>query len=126
MPTTLFLVENATVPEDPRVWAECTTMRDQGWNVVVICPRGSGARAAVEVIDEIQIFRFDGPNGRAWCARVRHRVRRQPAKDPLDRAFSFAAAAGRCRPRGKPSGLPAPRRPRAPKQGAAPSSTITI
>lgn len=62
MPTTLFLVENATVPEDPRVWAECTTMRDQGWNVVVICPRGSGARAAVEVIDEIQIFRFDGPN----------------------------------------------------------------
>ena len=37
----LILVENLSVPFDRRVWQECTTLRDAGWTVHVICPRGS-------------------------------------------------------------------------------------
>ena len=37
----LILVENLSVPFDRRVWQECTTLRDAGWTVDVICPRGS-------------------------------------------------------------------------------------
>jgi glycosyltransferase involved in cell wall biosynthesis len=62
VPTTLLVVENATVPEDPRVWAECKTLRDQGWDVVVVCPRGPRGAAAAEVIEDVRIFRFDGPD----------------------------------------------------------------
>ena len=80
MPTTLLLVENATVPEDPRVWAECRTLRDRGWNVAVICPRGPRGGAASEVIDDVRIFRFNGPNeasgARAYIAEYVGNLRR--------------------------------------------------
>lgn len=42
----LILVENLSVPFDRRVWQECTTLRDAGWEVHVICPRGrNGTRS---------------------------------------------------------------------------------
>ena len=79
MPTTLLLVENA-LPEDPRVWAECRTLRDRGWNVAVICPRGPRGGAASEVIDDVRIFRFNGPNeaggARAYIAEYVGNLRR--------------------------------------------------
>ena len=37
----LILVENLSVPFDRRVWQECTTLRDAGWQVEVICPQGT-------------------------------------------------------------------------------------
>ncbi len=36
----LFLVENLSVPMDRRVWQECLAVRDAGFEVDVICPRG--------------------------------------------------------------------------------------
>ncbi|MFF3141035.1 glycosyltransferase WbuB, partial [Streptomyces sp. NPDC057927] len=33
----LILVENLSVPFDRRVWQECRTLRDAGWEVDVIC-----------------------------------------------------------------------------------------
>ncbi|MEU9835237.1 glycosyltransferase family 4 protein [Streptosporangium sp. NPDC048047] len=37
----LILVENLSVPFDRRVWQESTALRDAGWEVHVICPRGT-------------------------------------------------------------------------------------
>ena len=37
----LFLVENASVPTDTRVWSECLALRDAGFDVVVISPQGT-------------------------------------------------------------------------------------
>jgi len=61
---TLFLVENNSVPGDTRVWLECCTLRDAGWDVVVVCPRGSDRDNESEVtIDGIEIHRFDPVEG---------------------------------------------------------------
>jgi glycosyltransferase involved in cell wall biosynthesis len=38
----LILVENLSVPFDRRVWQECLTLADAGFEVSVICPQGSG------------------------------------------------------------------------------------
>ena len=62
MPTTLLLVENASVPRDPRVWAESQALRDGGWDVVVVCPQGEG-EAGVETRDGIELRRFRPPRG---------------------------------------------------------------
>ena len=62
MPATLFLVENASVPEEPRVWAECRTLRDNGWEATVVCPRGPRGGESVEVVDGVRILRFDSPH----------------------------------------------------------------
>ena len=59
MPAVLFLVENASVPTDPRVWPECTTLRDAGWDVVAVSPRGAVTDTAPhEVVDGVDIHRF--------------------------------------------------------------------
>jgi len=59
VPSTLLLVENASVPTDPRVWPECTTLRDAGWSVSVICPQGPGRDIEPEVeVEGIRIRRF--------------------------------------------------------------------
>ena len=42
----LIVVENNYVPLDVRVWYEATTLRDDGWQVVVICPAPSEQSAA--------------------------------------------------------------------------------
>lgn len=55
----LILVENLSVPFDRRVWQECTTLRDAGWTVHVICPRGSKRDTEPEaVIDGVRIHRY--------------------------------------------------------------------
>lgn len=38
----VIVVENASIPQDVRVWYEATTLRDAGWRTVVICPAGPG------------------------------------------------------------------------------------
>ncbi|HEU5469753.1 MAG TPA: glycosyltransferase family 4 protein [Actinophytocola sp.] len=55
----LILVENLSVPFDRRVWQECTTLRDAGWQVHVICPQGTKRDTEAEVeIDGVRIHRY--------------------------------------------------------------------
>ncbi|AZM87492.1 glycosyltransferase family 4 protein [Streptomyces sp. W1SF4] len=55
----LVLVENLSVPFDRRVWQECTTLRDAGWTVDVICPRGTKRDTEPEAeIDGVRIHRY--------------------------------------------------------------------
>jgi glycosyltransferase involved in cell wall biosynthesis len=55
----LILVENLSVPFDRRVWQECTTLRDAGWEVHVICPQGTKRDLEREVeIDGVRIYRY--------------------------------------------------------------------
>jgi glycosyltransferase involved in cell wall biosynthesis len=57
----LIIVENLPVPFDRRVWSEACTLRDAGYDVSVICPKGKGAKAAFEILDGIHIFRHPLP-----------------------------------------------------------------
>ncbi len=60
MGSALFLVENNSVPADPRVWAECTSLTRAGWDVTVICPMGRDRdRDAFVQVEGVQIHRFD-------------------------------------------------------------------
>ncbi len=56
-PHVLILVENLPVPFDRRVWQEARTLREAGYAVSVICPKGKGQTASREVIDGIAIWR---------------------------------------------------------------------
>jgi glycosyltransferase involved in cell wall biosynthesis len=56
----LILVENFSVPGDPRVWDESRTLQRAGSEVVVICPVGAGdASTTFEERDGIEIHRFE-------------------------------------------------------------------
>ena len=53
-----IIVENLPVPLDGRVWREANALRDAGYLVSVICPRGAGSFAAgYEFLDGIAIYR---------------------------------------------------------------------
>ncbi|MBK1784118.1 glycosyltransferase family 4 protein [Prauserella cavernicola] len=55
----LILVENLSVPFDRRVWQECTTLRDAGWEVHVICPQGMKRDTEREtVVDDVHVHRY--------------------------------------------------------------------
>ena len=55
----LILVENLSVPLDRRVWQECESLRDAGYEVYVICPQGSTLDVKpVEVMDGVRIHRY--------------------------------------------------------------------
>ncbi|MEV8637380.1 glycosyltransferase family 4 protein [Streptosporangium sp. NPDC051023] len=55
----LILVENLSVPFDRRVWQESTTLRDAGWDVHVICPRGTKRDTEPYVeIEGVKIHRY--------------------------------------------------------------------
>ncbi|NHI04668.1 glycosyl transferase C group 1 [Streptomyces sp. KO7888] len=80
----LILVENLSVPFDRRVWQECTTLRDAGWEVHVICPRGTRRDTEAETeIDGVRIHRYPlraatgGPAGylREYGAALWHTAR---------------------------------------------------
>lgn len=56
----LIVVENSSVPSDPRVWAEACTLHASGWSVEVVCPRGRERDSERStVIDDVRISRFD-------------------------------------------------------------------
>src|SRR6185436_4583998 len=57
----LMLVENLPSPFDRRVWQEATTLRAAGCGVSIICPTGPGCRRKFELIDGIEIHRYDLP-----------------------------------------------------------------
>ncbi|MFH8727410.1 glycosyltransferase family 4 protein [Streptomyces termitum] len=89
----LILVENLSVPFDRRVWQECATLRDAGWEVHVVCPRGGKRDTEAEaVIDGIRIHRYPlraatgGPAGylREYGAALWHTARLARKVGPVD------------------------------------------
>ncbi|HTT22800.1 MAG TPA: glycosyltransferase family 4 protein [Candidatus Sulfotelmatobacter sp.] len=53
-----IIVENLPVPVDRRVWCEARTLRDAGYVVSVICPKGKKAfTAGYEILDGIHVYR---------------------------------------------------------------------
>lgn len=55
----LFLVENLSVPADPRVWREAQTLRQHGYQVSIICPRGETRDTEAYVcLNGIHIYRY--------------------------------------------------------------------
>jgi len=68
----LIIVENLPVPFDTRVWKEASSLRENGYEVTVLCPRGKGYERNHEVIDGVHIYRHPLPNegnsalGYAW------------------------------------------------------------
>lgn len=89
----LILVENLSVPFDRRVWQECTTLRDAGWVVHVICPQGGKRDTEREIeIDGIHIHRYPlraatgGPLGfvQEYSAALLHTCRLALRVGPVD------------------------------------------
>ena len=53
-----IVVENLPVPLDRRVWREACALRDAGYRVSVVCPKGTGSsRTSYENLDGIEIHR---------------------------------------------------------------------
>ncbi len=54
----LIIVENDSVPQDPRVWQQAKTLRDNGWHVDVLCMKGDNVdQSGFEIVDGIEITR---------------------------------------------------------------------
>jgi len=56
-----MIVENLPVPFDRRVWQEATTLRQAGYGVSVICPKGKGFESSYECLQDIHIYRHPLP-----------------------------------------------------------------
>jgi len=56
-PGVCIIVENLPVPIDRRVWQEARTLRDAGYRVSIICPKGSGFQKSRETLEGIEIYR---------------------------------------------------------------------
>ncbi len=55
----LMLVENLSVPADPRIWREACTLRQDGWQVCIISPKGETRdRESYVCIEDIHIYRY--------------------------------------------------------------------
>src|SRR5579885_950013 len=55
----LMVVENLSVPSDPRVWREAQTLRQLGFRVCIISPKGETRdKSAYDCIDGIHIYRY--------------------------------------------------------------------
>ncbi len=57
----LIIVENMSVPFDPRVWKEASSLQGNGYEVTVLCPRTKGQEQGYEVIDGVHIYRHRLP-----------------------------------------------------------------
>jgi glycosyltransferase involved in cell wall biosynthesis len=57
----LIIVENLPVPFDRRVWQEANTLKENGANVSIICPKMKGYNKSYETINDIEIYRHPLP-----------------------------------------------------------------
>jgi glycosyltransferase involved in cell wall biosynthesis len=57
----LIIVENLPVPFDTRVWKEASSLRENGYELTVLCPRGKGYERNHEVIEGVHIYRHPLP-----------------------------------------------------------------
>lgn len=53
----LIIVENMAVPPDFRVWKEARSLRDAGYEVMALCPKGMGYEKSYEYFEGIHIYR---------------------------------------------------------------------
>ncbi|MGO9148651.1 MAG: glycosyltransferase family 4 protein [Acidimicrobiales bacterium] len=53
----LIVVQNLPVPFDRRVWLECQALRGDGYEVSVVCPKGSGD-PSMEVLDGVTLYKY--------------------------------------------------------------------
>ena len=56
-PRVLIIVQNLAVPFDRRVWLECQSLRDTGYDVTVVCPAGQDS-VPHRVLDDIEIYTY--------------------------------------------------------------------
>lgn len=57
----LVIVENLPVPFDTRVWKEAIALREAGYSVTVLCPKGKSFRKTYELLEGIHIYRHPMP-----------------------------------------------------------------
>ncbi len=57
----LIIVENLPLPFDRRVWQEALALRDNGYEVSIICPKGRGHLSSYEFLEDIHIHRHPLP-----------------------------------------------------------------
>lgn len=57
----LIIVENLPVPFDSRVWKEALSLKKEGYEVTVLCPRGKGYTQGHEILDGIRVYRHPIP-----------------------------------------------------------------
>jgi len=60
----LIIVENASVPSDPRVWNEASSLRERGYEVSVLCPKSKENLATYEHLEGVHIYRHPMPADR--------------------------------------------------------------
>ena len=60
----LIIIENLPAPFDRRVWQEATTLKENGAEVSIICPKMKGYDKSFEVIEEIEIYRHSLKEGK--------------------------------------------------------------
>jgi glycosyltransferase involved in cell wall biosynthesis len=53
----LIIVQNLPVPFDRRVWLECQALVSDGYQVAVVCPKGSGD-PSYEVVDSVHLYKY--------------------------------------------------------------------
>ncbi|WP_223198905.1 glycosyltransferase family 4 protein [Solihabitans fulvus] len=56
-PHVLIIVQNLPLPLDRRVWLECQALRDAGYEVSVICPKGPGD-VPYQLLDGIHLYKY--------------------------------------------------------------------
>ena len=52
-----IIVENLPVPMVRRAWQQALALKEAGYRVTVICPKGVGCEASRETIEGIEIYR---------------------------------------------------------------------
>jgi len=57
----LIIVENLPVPFDGRVWKEACSLRDAGYQVTVLCPKGKGYQKGYEHLEDVHVYRHPMP-----------------------------------------------------------------
>ena len=60
-PRALIIVENKTMPVDRRAWQGALALRDDGYEVSVICPKSADHRKSYELLDGVHVFRHPQP-----------------------------------------------------------------
>jgi glycosyltransferase involved in cell wall biosynthesis len=63
----VIIVQNLPVPFDRRVWLECQSLVERGYDVTVVCPQGEGTGPS-QVVDGVRILAYPGysPGGSAF------------------------------------------------------------
>jgi asparagine synthase (glutamine-hydrolysing) len=52
-----IVVQNLPVPFDRRVWLECQALRDAGYEVSVVCPKGPGD-PSYELHEGVHLYKY--------------------------------------------------------------------